>query len=128
MLYPDTQRPSCRRAFTLIELLVVVAVIAILAGILFPVFAQVREKARQATCLSNAKQIALAMAMYLQDYDEALLPVAMTTGLPAQPSSPNPLLRHADILMWTQLLQPYVKSTQVFYCPSFDERVLQENM
>ena len=59
-----------RKAFTLIELLVVVAIIAILAAILFPVFAQAREKARQATCLSNCKQIGLASNMYVQDYDE----------------------------------------------------------
>src|SRR6266699_383275 len=63
-------RYSRKPAFTLIELLVVIAVIAILAAILFPVFAQVREKARQATCLSNMKQLGLAQSMYTQDYDE----------------------------------------------------------
>src|ERR671916_3232132 len=59
-----------RNGFTLIELLVVIAIIAILAAILFPVFAQAREKARQASCLSNVKQIGLAAMMYVQDYDE----------------------------------------------------------
>jgi prepilin-type N-terminal cleavage/methylation domain-containing protein/prepilin-type processing-associated H-X9-DG protein len=69
---------SCRRAFTLIELLVVIAIIAILAAILFPVFAQAREKARQATCQSNLKQIGSAFAMYVQDYDECF----PNTGVP----------------------------------------------
>lgn len=58
------------RALTLIELLVVIAIIAILAAILFPVFAQAREKARQTACLSNLKQVGLAVQMYAQDYDE----------------------------------------------------------
>ena len=61
-----------RKGFTLIELLVVIAIIAILAAILFPVFAKAREKARQTSCLSNVKQIALGMLMYAQDYDERL--------------------------------------------------------
>ena len=65
-------RPSSnRRAFTLIELLVVIAIIAILAAILFPVFAQARDKARSASCLSNEKQLGLAFMQYVQDYDEA---------------------------------------------------------
>lgn len=63
-----------RRGFTLIELLVVIAIIAILAAILFPVFAQAREKARQTTCVSNLKQIGTAFMMYVQDYDETYPP------------------------------------------------------
>src|SRR5712691_1921266 len=61
-----------RRGFTLIELLVVIAILAILAALLFPVFAQVREKARQTTCASNLRQIGTAFAMYVQDYDDRL--------------------------------------------------------
>ena len=63
-----------KKAFTLIELLVVIAIIAILSAILFPVFAQAREKARQATCTSNLNQIGLAWMMYIQDYDETIQP------------------------------------------------------
>jgi prepilin-type N-terminal cleavage/methylation domain-containing protein len=66
-----SSRSLDRHGFTLIELLVVIAIIAILAAILFPVFAQAREKARQTACLSNTKQIGTAFMMYVQDYDEA---------------------------------------------------------
>jgi prepilin-type N-terminal cleavage/methylation domain-containing protein len=116
-----------RQAFTLIELLVVVAVIAILAALLFPVFAQAREKARAGVCISHARQIGMAMMMYEQDHDELLLPSFMGTGKPRQPDSPDPFQRWANILMWTQLLQPYLKNQQVLYCPSFNERVYIEN-
>ncbi len=89
-----------RRGFTLIELLVVIAIIAILAAILFPVFARAREKARQANCTSNVKQISLGILMYAQDYDERLL--AYSIGGQS----------------WPILLQPYVKNFRIFRCPS----------
>lgn len=97
-------RRSTSNGFTLIELLVVIAIIAILAAILFPVFARARENARRSACQSNLKQIGLGMAQYTQDYDEKLTPLARWDGA-------------ADI-RWTSLLQPYVKSTQLFSCPS----------
>jgi prepilin-type N-terminal cleavage/methylation domain-containing protein/prepilin-type processing-associated H-X9-DG protein len=121
MLQPRTFRSANRRfnrfqaftpgkckAFTLIELLVVIAIIAILAAILFPVFAQAREKARQTSCLSNTKQMAIGFQMYAQDYDEktTLLWQYMTGG-------PNNEATH-----WPQRLYPYVKNSQVYLCPS----------
>ncbi len=99
------------RGFTLIELLVVIAIIAILAAILFPVFAKAREKARQASCSSNLKQLALGALMYAQDYDELLMPRYYNPGTP--PGGRN----------WAQhLLQPYVKNLQVIECPSTKAR------
>ncbi len=92
-----------KRAFTLIELLVVIAIIAILAAILFPVFAQAREKARAITCLSNAKEIGTAVLMYAQDYDETVIPWFVRTGLPKDN------WRH-DLKSWVQNLQPYIKN------------------
>lgn len=89
-------------AFTLIELLVVIAIIAILAAILFPVFAQAREKARAISCLSNQKQLGLGMVQYAQDFDEFLPPVyTPVTSIP-----------------WWQLIDPYVKSKAVYICPN----------
>jgi prepilin-type N-terminal cleavage/methylation domain-containing protein/prepilin-type processing-associated H-X9-DG protein len=94
---------SRRRAFTLIELLVVIAIIAILAAILFPVFAKAREKARQSSCSSNIKQINLAIMQYAQDYDETFV----------MGGNGAPLNRR-----WHQLIDPYMKSSQVLVCPS----------
>ncbi|RYG62915.1 DUF1559 domain-containing protein [bacterium] len=95
-----------RRAFTLIELLVVIAIIAILASILFPVFGRARENARRASCQSNLKQIGLGMLQYSQDYDEQIVP-ALIDGYP--------VIGQAS---WAYVIQPYVKSTQLFRCPS----------
>jgi prepilin-type N-terminal cleavage/methylation domain-containing protein/prepilin-type processing-associated H-X9-DG protein len=95
------------KGFTLIELLVVIAIIAILAAILFPVFAQAREKARQASCVSNEKQLSLAVIQYAQDYDERY-PIGMTSGGDWQPITNY----------WVGKIQPYVKNYQVFGCPS----------
>lgn len=99
---------SRRSGFTLIELLVVIAIIAILAAILFPVFAQAREKARQTTCLSNEKQIGLAIMMYTQDYDEVYPlmqrdPTAPEIASVAGASS-------ADPITWQWVINPYVKN------------------
>ena len=94
-----------KNAFTLIELLVVIAIIAILAAILFPVFAQAREKARSISCLSNLKQLGTGMMMYTQDYDENMCSPFV--------GAPGPLA-----LTWDRLIQPYIKSTQIIACPS----------
>ncbi|BCM92333.1 hypothetical protein IAD21_04212 [Abditibacteriota bacterium] len=103
-----TSRTSfgAKKAFTLIELLVVIAIIAILAAILFPVFARARENARRSSCQSNLKQIGLGVMQYSQDYDEAMLPLRWSWS-GAYSIRPFPVL-----------LQPYVKSTQIFKCPS----------
>jgi prepilin-type N-terminal cleavage/methylation domain-containing protein len=101
------------RGFTLIELLVVIAIIAILAAILFPVFAQAREKGRQASCTSNLKQIMTATLMYAQDYDE-LAPLLWLDGTDAQIN----LAGQRHPIYWQVFLQPYIKSYKIFVCPS----------
>ncbi len=111
-------------AFTLIELLVVIAIIAILAAILFPTFAQAREKARAAACLSNQKQLGTALQMYLQDYDERLFfYAALPDGNGRSRSRTGSVLApgaSADPVRWYNALMPYVASRQVFTCPDDD--------
>ncbi len=97
-----------KSGFTLIELLVVIAIIAILAAILFPVFAKAREKARQTNCMNNLKSLGTAIMMYSQDYDE-LYPFAyLDTTYLAGGTATN----------WYGNLQPYIKNTQIYLCPS----------
>lgn len=100
-------RRAFSKGFTLIELLVVIAIIAILAAILFPVFARARENARRASCQSNMKQIGLGLLQYTQDYDERL-PL----------NHQNSYTGNGSYLGWAQLVQPYIKSYQLFQCPS----------
>jgi prepilin-type N-terminal cleavage/methylation domain-containing protein/prepilin-type processing-associated H-X9-DG protein len=98
------------RGFTLIELLVVIAIIAILAAILFPVFAKVREKARQISCASNLKQLSLGVIQYVNDYDQTYPAPPPIVTAPA--SSGNP-----QYCGWAGRVYPYIKSTAVYKCP-----------
>ena len=106
-----------RSAFTLIVLLVVIAIIAILAAILFPVFAQAREKAREASCISNMKQLGLALRMYVQDYDETLFASGMLPTMPATEANGLNIVRMMGGGT-SYFLQPYIKNEQIFKCPS----------
>jgi len=110
------RRGLTRSGFTLIELLVVIAIIAILAAILFPVFARARENARRSSCQSNLKQIGLGFAQYTQDYDEQYPydSVAQSGGV----SGVGVFAPTAAPANWPGKLQPYLKSQQIFQCPS----------
>jgi prepilin-type N-terminal cleavage/methylation domain-containing protein/prepilin-type processing-associated H-X9-DG protein len=105
-----------KSGFTLIELLVVIAIIAILAAILFPVFAKAREKARQTSCLSNEKQMALGVLMYAQDYDEKF----PGGGGMYPPGAWGPGSA------WWEEIYPYIKNTQIFVCPSHGSAPMSE--
>jgi len=106
---PRAAPPPARRGFTLIELLVVIAIIAILAAILFPVFAQAREKARPTSCLSNLRQLASGMTMYAEDSD-GLYPPAV--------SHPSRDVRNYYEMSWMRLIEPYTRNRGIFVCPS----------
>src|SRR2546423_997893 len=99
---PRIRRPG----FTLIELLVVIAIIAILAAILFPVFAQARDKARAITCLTHARQVGTAIMMYAQDYDETYPPTRYHD------------LKGVDSYPWSILILPYARNVDILACPS----------
>jgi prepilin-type processing-associated H-X9-DG protein/prepilin-type N-terminal cleavage/methylation domain-containing protein len=105
---PQTGRRQIA-AFTLIELQVVIAIIAILASILFPVFGRARENARRSSCQSNLKQFGTSLVMYAQDYDEYNVPAYVGTS-----TDPGNLANKP----WIEILQPYIKSAQVLQCPS----------
>src|SRR5687767_8865855 len=110
-----------KSGFTLIELLVVIAIIAILAAILFPVFAQAREKARQTSCVSNLKQLATGLMMYVQDHDEMFpranqgATVADCNNAPGGCWFPS---GNASLIFWQQLAQAYAKNFGIMSCPS----------
>lgn len=93
-----------RKGFTLIELLVVIAIIAIIAAILFPVFGQAKESAKRTTCLSNQREIGLALGLYIQDSDSVFPAIRFTFNPPAY--------------NWYNAVQPYIKNKRVFSCPS----------
>lgn len=123
------------QGFTLIELLVVIAIIAILASILFPVFARARENARRSSCQSNLKQIGLGVAQYVQDYDEryplnlyypfgtaspdlSIVPVQTDPSMPGAVYATRAQSGQMHPICWMDMVYPYVKSTQIFSCPS----------
>ena len=109
-----TEHRTRRGGFTLIELLVVIAIIAILAAILFPVFAQARDKARAAACMSNMKQIGHAFVLYRDDWDDHPVPGWL-------PDTKDKWGHGPGRTWWNVLLKPYLKSLQVFVCPSVGE-------
>ena len=113
--------PRLRRAFTLIELLVVIAIIAILAGLLFPVFAQTKRAAKKTACLSNLKQAGAAISLYMADSDD-VFPCALDASDKYAPNiwttHPEWKARIEAMPMLQDVLLPYMKSKEVFHCPA----------
>src|SRR6266516_4053330 len=109
-----------RHGYTLIELLVVIAIIAILAAILFPVFAQARDKARQTSCLSNMKQISLGWTMYMQDYDETWIFRVGRTAIGKGDACAWRWVcgNERPYFNWWDVVQPYTRNNQIVACPS----------
>src|SRR5690349_236228 len=118
-----------RFGFTLIELLVVIAIIAVLAAILFPVFAQAREKARQTICLNNQKQLGMAVQLYVQDNDETLFFYA-SRSTPSRSRSGAVVLRERDLpaSRWWNMLLAYLKTQPTLVCPSDDMPTPSEDL
>ncbi len=106
----SARRPTRSPAFTLIELLVVIAIVAILAAILFPVFAQARAKARQAACVSNLRQIGLALSLYQDDNDERLM-----TGHPLPDLDSSGESQYGG---WAGACNVYARAPRLFVCPT----------
>jgi len=145
-LHKENNNTPNKRGFTLIELLVVIAIISVLAAILFPVFARARENARRASCMSNLKQIGLGIMQYTQDYDE-YYPMAwngrVSTGHPGsftqtQSGMPGAYFTVCDpntctgagaghFITWMDMIYPYVKSIQVFVCPSAQGELVNDD-
>jgi prepilin-type N-terminal cleavage/methylation domain-containing protein/prepilin-type processing-associated H-X9-DG protein len=113
---PVVERPT--GGFTLIELLVVIAVICLLAAILFPVFARARENARRTSCASNLKQLGLAALQYVQDYDGIYAPAYNSYNNEPSSFGDGHLLGQSGVASYYDLLMPYIKSDQLFMCPS----------
>ena len=104
------------RAFTLIELLVVIAIIAILAAIIFPVFSRAREASRRTVCMSNLKQLGIALGTYVQDYDETWPACTANYGMPFYRLNGQNLTTPLPPL--TFILEPYIKSNEIWQCPT----------
>lgn len=130
-MYREESRQQQVEGFTLIEILIVLTIISILAAILFPVFARARENARRTSCLSNLKQIGLGVMMYTQDYDENYPRIirgnwgdsdsytrVTDNSLPGAHFSSHDGSNYGPWFTWMDMIHPYVKSWQLFSCPS----------